>query len=222
MDIHAAQNRPRQINLIVIYIFGYIRFRDSAVNQRRIKVCLQQRQRFHVVILQLAHVLFLRALLVERFAESFEALRQLLRVNRLQQVFLHLQMHGFLRVFKLVKTGAKKNPDRRILVLQTSRQLQPVHVRHLDIRHHDVRLAFLCHFQREHPVARVPGDCKSQTLPVNLIHNHADRFFFVIHKQNTVRHALILPAKHHTPIVPFRRILENPKNKKELRSVRSS
>ena len=95
-------------------------------------------------------------------------------------------MNGLLGVFKLIKAGKEKNPDCRKFLFQSSGKFQSIHVGHLDIRHHDIRLIFLSHLQCLHAVRCTPYNMKAKGLPVDLLQNHLCYFFFIVHQKDTV------------------------------------
>ena len=90
-------------------------------------------------------------------------------------------MDRFLCIFELVKPRKKQDLRRRELRLDAVGKLQPVHIRHLDVRHDNIRLKFLHHLQSLHSVVCISDHGKSEPRPINLLHDDLDHFFLIIH-----------------------------------------
>ena len=120
MDNYTAEKRSGKGNLIIGEIFGKIFSFDPSFHQRGIEIRLQERQRFHIILLQFFHVLFFADLLIQLNLQFGKHIRQFHGIDRLQYVFFQFQMDGFFRVFKLIEPCEEQDLGRRKFCLDAA------------------------------------------------------------------------------------------------------
>ena len=64
------------------------------------------------------------------------------------------------------------------------RQLQAVHIGHLDVCQYNIRRLLLSQIQRLDPVMGIPHDPKAYALPIYFLLHRADDVFFVVHHKH--------------------------------------
>ena len=183
MDHDTAVKRSRQGELIIREIPRDFLFRDTALDEGSIEVGLQKGQGFHIIFLQDLHIAFLADLLVQLDLQLREYIGQFHGIHWFQYIFLHLQVDGPPGIFKLVKPGKEQDLRGRVFCLDPAGQFQAVHKGHPNICHDHIRLAFLHKLQCLHPVIGMSSHTESQSLPVDLFHDHMDNLFFIIHEK---------------------------------------
>ena len=191
---HHTEVRTVEADLIVHHIATERIRRLASLDERRAEILLQDRQTLHVIVLQHVDVLLLVELLIQRCVDALEHGRELIRIDRLQDVLLGLQTDGFLCVLELVEAREDDDLDGRILLLQTPAELESIHERHLDVRHDDIRLLLLGHLQRFQSVVGIALHREAELLPVHLPDDHLDNILLVIHQHHSVFVQCKLPS----------------------------
>ena len=186
MQDHHTEVRTVEADLIVHHIATERIRRLASLDERRAEILLQDRQTLHVIVFQHVDVLLLVELLIQRCVDALEHGRELICIDRLQDVLLRLQTDGLLRILELVEAGEDDDLDGRILLLQTPAELESVHERHLNVRHDDVRLLLLSHLQRFQPVVGIALHREAELLPVHLPDDHLDDILLIIHQHHSV------------------------------------
>ena len=95
-------------------------------------------------------------------------------------------MDGLFRILEFVKAGAKHNVNIRIVLVQLSCQLQSIHIRHLNVRQHHIRLKLFHQFQGLHTVGGTSHYVKSQIIPTDLFFHNIDDLYFIIDKNHFI------------------------------------
>ena len=186
MKDHHTEVRTVETDLIVHHIATERIRRLASLDERRAEILLQDRQTLHIIVFQHVDVLLLVELLIQRCVDALEHGTQLVRIDRLQDILLGLQTDGLLRILELVEAGEDDDLDGRILLLQTPAELESIHERHLDVRHHDVRLLLLGHLQCFQSVVGIALHREAELLPVHLPDDHLDDILLIIHQHHSV------------------------------------
>ena len=95
-------------------------------------------------------------------------------------------MDGLFCIFEFIKTGAKHNVNIGIVLVQLSCQLQSIHIRHLNVRQHHIRLKLFHQFQGLHTVGGTSHYVKSQIIPTDLFFHNIDDLYFIIDKNHFI------------------------------------
>ena len=95
-------------------------------------------------------------------------------------------MYRLFRIFEFIKARKEQYLCRRPFRLDVFTQLQAIHIRHLDICHNDIRLKFLHHLKRLHPVIGISDYGKAEPFPIYLFYDNLDDFFLVIHQKHCI------------------------------------
>ena len=95
-------------------------------------------------------------------------------------------MNRFFCIFKFVKACTKHNVNIRIVLVQLSGQLQPIHVRHLNIRQHHVRLKLFHQLQGLHAIGGTAYHIKAQIIPADLLFHDIDDLHLIIDKNHFI------------------------------------
>ena len=161
MKDRTAIIRSFYINLIRIQKLLAIFFIYTTLDQRNKQIRLKHRKGILQIILKLCYIQTLFSLLIQSLFQPFHTFRKLQSIDRLQHVFLYFQMNSFLRIFKLIKSCKNDDMDILIFFIQSPGKLQSIHIWHLDIGYHDIRLLLLHELQCFHTVCRTSNNFKS-------------------------------------------------------------
>ena len=147
---------------------------------RRIAAVLHLRaaQRKHPAVM-------LRSAGADRLKGFAQQHRDLLRIDRLEHVAADAEFDAALGVVKLI-VGSQHNRLRagNFLPAQGLQQLQPVHLRHLNVQQHDLRMMRPDQRQGLHAVLRMEHVVKAQRGKIErLLQIHVHRMLVVDHQQ---------------------------------------
>ena len=95
-------------------------------------------------------------------------------------------MDSLFRILEFVKAGAKHNVNIRIVLVQLSCQLQSIHIRHLNVRQHHIRLKLFHQLQSLHAVGGTSHYVKSQIIPADLFFHNVDDLYFIIDENHFI------------------------------------
>ena len=117
-----------------------------------------------------------------------------LLIARFEDIVLDPHLHCLARVFVFSVPGQYDHLDIGELLFQLPDQPDAVHNRHLDIRHHDVRVSFQHLFI---PVLSVPGsarDLNAISIPVNEFRHALALYLFIVYNQKLIHTLIPLPS----------------------------
>ena len=132
--------RTAQFDLQILQRAFKIALGNPAFNQRCIKPLPQQRQAVLIIRFKFPDVLTFIDFPVERIMDPGKRLLQLFAVDRLENIFLCLKADRLLGIFKFIEARKDDDTGIRPVFLQPSGKLKSVHIRHLDVGHHNIRL----------------------------------------------------------------------------------
>ena len=191
--------RTAQIDLQVRQRAFKIALGNPSFDQRRIKPLPQKRQAVLIIRFEFPDILTFIDFPVEGIMDPGKHLLQFLTVDRLENIFLCLKADRLLGIFKFIKTRKDDDPGIRPVFLQTAGKFQPVHVGHLDIRHHHIRLGRLCDVKRLESVGRIARLLEADGIPVDLAGNGLCDLFLVIHQHYGIQSTHTSPPSSAMP-----------------------
>ena len=145
----------------------------------------------HLVLQQL-QVAALAGLLVQLLLGAAQHLHDALRRKRLEQIVHHLPLQRLLDVDEVVVARQHDVLHRGIHLLQPGDHLHAVHVGHVHIGKHHVRLELRRLFQRVDGARRLRAQRKAAALKIHCGHDALAHLVLVVHEHQLV-HASDLP-----------------------------
>ncbi|MNG06132.1 hypothetical protein D3C84_893570 [compost metagenome] len=110
-----------------------------------------------------------------------KGIHQLLRRKRLQHILINMQLNRPLGILKLIMPRQNNELNCRKALSNCLSQLQPIHERHLNIRHYYIRQQTLNHFQRFFAILRLIDNFKTNRFPIYFTDDAFAYILFIIH-----------------------------------------
>lgn len=116
------------------------------------------------------------------------------RHRRLMQIINDSDADSFFYIRKVLKAAEEDNLHTGVLFLDSARQLQAIHARHADIRHHNVNLLPGQHLKRLMPVRSLGFPGNGKLIPIQHIAQPQPHNGLILHYKQ-IPHASFLHSR---------------------------